>query len=87
MIIGCVAINKIPVDKVYIKFNILIPNKNTSMLIIFLLKIKYHLIYLLVKKFKILSIFIRINILNNKTIIKPVIIIEKKKSKILKSNI
>ena len=57
MIIGCVAINKIPLDKVYIKYNILIPNKNTSMLIIFLLKIKYHLIYLLVKIFKILKIF------------------------------
>ena len=87
MIIGCVAINKIPLDKVYIKYNILIPNKNTSMLIIFLLKIKYHLIYLLVKIFKILKIFIRINILNNKTIIKPVIIMDKKNNKTLKSNI
>lgn len=35
MIIGCVAINRIPIDKVYIKYNIVLPNIKISMPIIF----------------------------------------------------
>ena len=85
MIIGCIAINRIPVIKVYIKYNIEQPKKHISILINFLFKVKYHLIYLLLKNWIILSIFIYINKLNNKTIIKLNIIIAKTNNNILKS--
>lgn len=85
MIIGCVAINRIPIDKVYIKYKIVVPSIKISILINFLFKTKYHLINLLLKKFMNLSMLIYMNILNIKTIIKPIISIDKINNKILKS--
>ena len=54
----------------YIKYNKLPPKKQISIPIIFLLKLMYHLIYLLVNKFINLSLYTNIMILIINDIIK-----------------
>jgi hypothetical protein len=63
------------------------PKQNTSILISFIFTLTYHLIYLLVKKFRILLLLIKTNIFINKPNINILINIDKINNNILISYI